>query len=328
MDEEKNSPTKNTSKNKTKNNIGLISGNKRLILETNKPFNNIQLSSQFRVCNRRYLNEKKEEGEKKQKNTNINIFRLNSASKNIISLSQEKIQKEIKQHQDNLKKIKELEKLLEELNKNKNDLNVEIDKLNNEENSLKNDLEKKEDEEKELNEELDELKNINEDKNREYLHLIQLNQQQINNNNNNNRNNNRRRRENNNNVNDEQVNDLFNSILRIQQQANNENENNSLNDVDEEQNIIINESSNIEINIDEDFGPPMTFQQIEDLQVGKYPKKETYEEKCILCGFALCYNDSIVILDKCKHTFHKECLGNFFIFFLASKCPICKESIV
>ena len=171
MDEEKNSPMKNNSKN-NKDKIDLISNNKRFILESKKPFNKVQISSQFRVCNKRYTNNKNDEDEKKskQKISNINIFRLNSASKNnnIVSLSQEKTRKIIKEHEDNQKKIEELEKLLEELTKNKKDLSNEIDKLKNEENKLQNDLNKKEDEEKGLNEELEELKNINDDKNREF----------------------------------------------------------------------------------------------------------------------------------------------------------------
>ena len=335
MDEEKNSPMKSSSKN-DKNKIDLISKNKRLILESKKPFNNIQISSQFRVCNKRYSINKNDEDEKKskQKISNINIFRLNSASKNnnIVSLSQERTRKNIKEHEDNQKKIKELEKLLEELNKNKNDLSNEIDKLKNEGNKLQNDLNKKEDEEKGLNEELEELKNINDDKNREYLNLHQLNQQRMND-----RNNNLIRRENNNNINGEHesMSDIFNSFLRLREQINNQNNQNNEGEVEGgggQNNINPGESSinesNIEIGEDEDLGPPMNLNQIDGLPGGKYPKKEKYEEKCVLCGFTFCYNDSITILDKCKHTFHKECLGNFLINRSASKCPVCKVSII
>ena len=329
MDEEKISPLKNNSKNKA----DLLAHNKRLILESKRPFNNIQISSQFRVCNKRFLNDKNDEDEKKSKqkisniNTNINIFRLNSASKNnnIMSLSQEKTRKSNKEHEDNLIKIKELEKILEELNKNKNDLSNEIDKLNNEENKLQDDLNKKEDEEKGLNEELGELKNINEDKNREYLNLMQLNQQQMNNNNN------RPRRDNNINGENRSINNIINTFLRMRDQVNNENseaevENGGQNNINDGESSI--NESNYEIDVNEDFGPPMSFKEIDELPAGKYPKKEIYEEKCVLCGFTFYYNDSITILDKCKHTFHKECLCNFLINKLASKCPICKLSII
>ena len=47
--------------------------------------------------------------------------------------------------------------------------------------------------------------------------------------------------------------------------------------------------------LNDDLGPPMTYQQIEALQVEKYPKKDNYDEKCILCGFNLYYNDSITV---------------------------------
>ena len=284
MDEEKNSPMKSNSKN-NKNKIDLISKNKRLILESKKPFNNIQISSQFRVRNKRYSINKNDEDEKKskQKISNINIFRLNSASKNnnIVSLSQERTRKNIKEHEDNQKKIKELEKLLEELNKNKNDLSNEIDKLKNEGNKLQNDLNKKEDEEKGLNEELEELKNINDDKNREYLNLHQLNQQRMND-----RNNNLIRRENNNNINGEHesMSDIFNSFLRLREQINNQNNENNEGEVEGgrgQNNINPGESSinesNIEIGEDEDLGPPMNLNQIDGLPAGKYPKKEKYE---------------------------------------------------
>ena len=124
---------------------------------------------------------------------------------------------------------------------------------------------------------------------------MQLNQHQQNGNNNNNQGNNLQRSENNNNSEDK-------SILY----------------------------SNLEVNdeLNEDFGPPMTFNQIEALPVEKYPRRDEYDEKCILCGFNLCYNDSITKLQQCQHTFHKECLGNFLISRQASKCPNCKISLI
>ena len=297
MNEEKNSPNKNLANN------GLISKNKRLFLNSFKPINNIQVTSQFRNCNKRNFdkNEIKEEEKKlKVKNMGINmkstnLFRLNNASKKIISQSKERINKNIKEHEDNLKKIKELEKIIEDLNKDDLSLTNVINKLKNEENNLKSDLDKKDEEEKELDTELDDLKNINEEKNREYLHLMQLNHHQQIGNNNNNQGNNLQRSENNNNSEDK-------SILY----------------------------SNLEVNdeLNEDFGPPMTFNQIEALPVEKYPRRDEYDEKCILCGFNLCYNDSITKLQQCQHTFHKECLGNFLINRQASKCPNCKVSLI
>lgn len=57
MNEEKNSPNKNLANN------GFISKNKRLFLNSFKPINNIQVTSQFRNCNKRNFdkNEIKEE---------------------------------------------------------------------------------------------------------------------------------------------------------------------------------------------------------------------------------------------------------------------------
>ena len=82
------------------------------------------------------------------------------------------------------------------------------------------------------------------------------------------------------------------------------------------------------LNDEEDFGEPMTFQQIDNLPVINYPKKEIYDEKCSLCEFPLCFNDHVTKLDKCQHIFHRECIANFLMHNKASKCPVCKESII
>ena len=78
----------------------------------------------------------------------------------------------------------------------------------------------------------------------------------------------------------------------------------------------------------QDFGEPISFQQIDNLPIFNYPKKEIYDEKCSLCEFPLCFNDRVTKLDKCQHIFHKECLGNFLKHNKASKCPVCKVSII
>ena len=336
MNEEKNSPNKNIVQNE------LVTKNKRLFLSSFKPINNIQVTTQFRNCNRRYFdkNEQKEEEKKvKGKIMNINLMstnllRLNNASKKIISQSKEKINKNIKEHEENLKKIRELEKIIEELNKNDVSLENEINKLKTEENNLQKDLNTKEEEEKELNDELNNLKNINDEKNREYLHLMQSNQErQIGNNNNNANSNNIPNQGNNNNpirnnthLNRMEITELLNNYLRIRGNAHEENNEENVNNISEDKSINY---SNLEINdeLGEDLGPPMTFIQIDALPVEKYPRRDTYDEKCILCGFNLCYNDSITKL-QCQHIFHKECLGNFLINRQASKCPSCKVSLI
>ena len=360
MNEQKISPTKNIAKNE------LVTKNKRLFLQSLKPFNNLEPSSQYRLYNRRYFgnnNENQEEPKKLKQNININsiktnnFFISNNTSKNSISKSQEKIEKSQKAHENNLKKLKELEKILEDLEKNNLSLSNEIDQLKNEEDKIKKDIEAKDEEEKELNTELDNLKNINEDKNREYLHLMNLNHHRqiergnnhhnnnnplnnnnrprienvnINNNSNNNIQNNNNNSERSNNGEDQMsINELLNRVLRIQRQVRGEN-----NDEERDNNInSIQQSINNSVleenpELGENLGPPMTFAQIDALPVEKYPKKEIYDEKCVICSFNLCYNDSVTKLQQCQHTFHKECLGNFLIRKQGSKCPICKVSLI
>ena len=79
---------------------------------------------------------------------------------------------------------------------------------------------------------------------------------------------------------------------------------------------------------DGDFGEAMTFQQIDNLPIINFPKKENYDEKCPLCEFPFYFNDRVTKLENCQHTFHKECLGNFLMHKKASKCPVCKISII
>ena len=347
MDEKQKTPIKNLVQKQIEG-----SKNKIFFLQPYKPINMRQVSSQFRECNKRYFpnNIEKDDIKKiKHNNNNINInyiknnfFRLNSTSKYKISLSQEKENKTKKIHEDNLKKMKELQKILDDLNKNDNVLTNEIDKLNNEENNLKNELQKKDDEEKNLTIELNNLKNINDDKNREYLHLQQMNHhQQIENSNNNNHlnnNNNRQRIQNidnnnsGNNNEDIQLNeiDLLNRLLRLQRQINGNNEREREGNGGENSlGVSLNDSNYEQIELlNEDLGPPMTMEQIEALPMDKYPKKDVYEEKCILCGFNFYYNDSITKLEQCQHIFHKECFTNFLIHRQASKCPICKVSLI
>ena len=342
MNEKNISPIKNIAQNE------LVSKNKRLFLKAFKPSNDNQISSQFRVSNQKYFDKNdsqlEEEKKLKQKNINIinnaksnNIFRLTSASKNGLSLSQDKLFKKKKEHEENLKKLKELEKILNELEKEDISLINNINNLNKEEDKLKKDLKSREEEEKELNDELNNLKNINEEKNREYLHLMQNN-----NRGNNNINNNIQRNINNNlinnnnierNINEEEphsVNDLLNRVLRIQREVIGENNeegqnNNNMNNINNNNDLSM---ESFYLDPFEDMGPPMTFEQIDALPEEKYPRKDTYEEKCVLCGFAFCYNDSTIRLTQCQHIFHKECLASFLENRQASKCPICKVSLI
>ena len=339
MNEKKISPMKNIIKNE------ITTNSKRLFLKPAKPFNSIQVSSQFRVCNSRYFEHEQQEEPKKinHKITNNinniktnNYFLMNNSSKNYVTLSQEKMKLNQKAHEDNLKKLKELEKLLDDLEKKNISLSNDIDKIKNEEDILKDNLKTKEDEEKELNIELDDLKKINEDKNKEYLDLMNQNIQQQNernNSNNNNLDNHRARgnnnlQNNNNNNNQMSINELLNRLLSMHRNPIREDNQEEINDNNLMQQSINNSILDNSVELGENLGPPMTFVQIDALPSEKYPKKETYDEKCVICSFNLCYNDSITRLVQCQHIFHKECLGNFLIRKQGSKCPICKVSLI
>jgi chromosome segregation ATPase len=337
MNDQNISPIKNIMKNE------LANKSKRLFLKSAKPINNLQVSSQFRVCNRRYFEHDQQEEPKKINHKNINniktnnFFLINNVPKNYVSISQEKTQKNQKMHEENLKKLKELEKLLDDLEKKNISLSNDIDQLKNEEDTLKNDLKNKEDEEKELNTELDNLKNINEEKNREYSELMNQNIQQQNdrhnnNNQNSNLNNNRTRVNNNlqNNNSEDQIsiNDLLNRVLRMQRNVIRENNQEEINNNNSNQQSINNSIMEDNAELGENLGPPMTFAQIDALPSEKYPKRDTYDEKCVICGFNLFYNDAITKLVQCQHIFHKECLGNLLMRKQGSKCPICKVSLI
>ena len=74
-------------------------------------------------------------------------------------------------------------------------------------------------------------------------------------------------------------------------------------------------------------GPPMTQEQLDDLPCSIYPRRNNNNEKCVICEFDFCFNDTIIIL-RCNHKFHKNCLINRLTARHSSKCPTCKESII
>ena len=73
-------------------------------------------------------------------------------------------------------------------------------------------------------------------------------------------------------------------------------------------------------------GPPMTYEQLQNLQSSTYPRNNN-NEKCIICGFDFCFNDIFTKL-ICNHIFHKNCLINRLSARQSSKCPTCKASII
>ena len=266
---------------------------KNLFLSSLKATKNLELNSKFKIHYNINDSKNKEKQPKKVESTKLNnIFLLNRKDKI-----------------NNISQIKDLELKLDDLEKKDIILSNDIDKLQKEEDDLNNNLNSKEEEEKLLQEELNNLKKVNEEKNKEYSDLI---------NNQTNEENNTSQNNNSNIVN------LVNHLLNIENgninEDNNEEQENQVQDEQEEQNE--------EEEKDESFGPPMTFLQIDSLPIDKYPKKEVYDEHCVICGFDFYYNDSISKLEKCQHIFHKECIGNFLIQNQASKCPICKTSLI
>ena len=74
-------------------------------------------------------------------------------------------------------------------------------------------------------------------------------------------------------------------------------------------------------------GPPMSYQQLQALPSYNYQGRNS-KDKCNICDFDLCYNDLVTTLNKCNHTFHKNCLVNRLSTRRSSKCPNCKVSII
>ena len=71
----------------------------------------------------------------------------------------------------------------------------------------------------------------------------------------------------------------------------------------------------------------LSSEQLLNLPNSKYSKFDNNSEKCDICGFVFCYNDTISKLDRCRHIFHRECLFNFLQDKSSSKCPTCKINI-
>ena len=84
--------------------------------------------------------------------------------------------------------------------------------------------------------------------------------------------------------------------------------------------VMITDSNNEE-------GPPMTQEQLDNLPCSIYPRHNNTNEKCIICEFDFCYNDTIIKL-RCNHKFHRNCLINRLSARNSSKCPTCKESLI
>ena len=71
----------------------------------------------------------------------------------------------------------------------------------------------------------------------------------------------------------------------------------------------------------------LSMEQLLNLPNSKYNKLDNNSEKCNICGFVFCYNDTVSKLERCRHIFHRECLFNLLQNKSSSKCPICKTNI-
>ena len=79
---------------------------------------------------------------------------------------------------------------------------------------------------------------------------------------------------------------------------------------------------------DDENDPPIPYEQMQNLPSSFYPRNNRNNEKCTLCGFVFCYNDVIIKLTNCNHIFHKNCLVNRLTIRQSSRCPICKISVL
>ena len=242
-------------------------------------------------------------------------LKINNKESNKVS---EKIFNQIL-HEKNLKEIESLKKELEEIEKENETITEQIlsEKLFSI--NLEQKYNKLNDKYIQENQKLNELKEINISKKQQYQRLNQIRQQELNDDNENN-NNNENSNNNENNNNNEVLNNLEEvvtglnfllSISRLRRPSEDESNNSE---------ILANNNMN-------DEGPPMTQEQLDSLPWSLYPRNNNSNEKCVICEFDFCYNDTVIKL-RCEHKFHKNCLINRLSARNSSKCPTCKESII
>ena len=234
-------------------------------------------------------------------------------------------------HESQLLKIQLLEKELKQI-ENKNELaSNEMKLLKSEQNKLSdkyNNIIKQIDFEK-IN--LEKIKDINRLKNHEYLQKLRIKEELDNKQNNrygqNGENNLNTNSNDNDNDNDEnRFADALNgfnfllSLSRFRRMALEEEEDDDNDDNDDN-------NDGHEDNGDNDEGPPLTYNQLQNLPSSKYLKKDNSTEKCIICEFEFCYNDEVTTL-KCNHSYHKNCLINRLRARNSSKCPNCRASVI
>ncbi len=254
----------------------------------------------------------------------IKIFLKTSSTNNIMNNPEEKNinkensnnygEKNINQilHENYLKEIEFLKNDLEELDKENESvteqlLSEKLSRINLEQKYNKiNDKYIKE------SHALNELKEINEAKNYQYQQLNRIRQQQLNDLNEHN--------ENNSNNNDNGLNNLEEVVTGINFLLNISRFRRPMDD-EVDNSVVITNSNN------DEEGPPMTQEQLDSLPCSLYPRHNVLNEKCVICEFDFCYNDTVIKL-RCDHKFHKNCLINRLTARNSSKCPTCKASII
>ena len=237
----------------------------------------------------------------------------NQSEKNIINkkipytkTETEKINKNDKTHEDNLKLIESLQKELYNIEKENAEMSKNIfilkkdnKKFNDEFNKINNDIQKQKNE-------CENLKQISITKKREFLNLIVT----------------RTQRER-----------AINLIERVINNARRNNADNRRNRRSELNRIAFRSAIERLVDLyrrrrDDENDPPIPYEQIQNLPSSFYPRNNRNNEKCTLCGFVFCYNDVIIKLTHCNHIFHKNCLVNRLTIRQSSRCPICKISVL
>ena len=254
----------------------------------------------------------------------IKIFLKTSSTNNITNNPEEKNinkensnndgEKNINQilHENYLKEIEFLKNDLEELDKENESVTEQLLSEKLSQINLEQKYNKINDKYIKESHALNELKEINEAKNYQYQQLNRIRQQQLNDLNEHN--------ENNSNNNDNGLNNLEEVVTGINFLLNISRFRRPMDD-EEDNSVVITNSNN------DEEGPPMTQEQLDSLPCSLYPRHNVLNEKCVICEFDFCYNDTVIKL-RCDHKFHKNCLINRLTARNSSKCPTCKASII
>jgi hypothetical protein len=254
----------------------------------------------------------------------IKIFLKTSSTNNIMNNPEEKNinkensnnygEKNINQilHENYLKEIEFLKNDLEELDKENESVTEQLLSEKLSQINLEQKYNKINDKYIKESHALNELKEINEAKNYQFQQLNRIRQQQLNDLNEHN--------QNNSNNNDNGLNNLEEVVTGINFLLNISRFRRPMDD-EVDNSVVITNSNN------DEEGPPMTQEQLDSLPCSLYPRQNVLNEKCIICEFDFCYNDTVIKL-RCDHKFHKNCLINRLTARNSSKCPSCKASII